>query len=63
MKMSYIKLKPIVISYRDYKNYNKDQFRADFVSLSSQCVDTRYELFETDFMNILEKHAPLKKSF
>ena len=63
MKMSYIKLKPIVISYRDYKNYNNDKFRVDLASLSSQCVDSCYELFETNFMNILEKHAPLKSKF
>ena len=64
LKMSYTKLKPKIISYRDYKNYNNDKFRADILTrFSSQYADLPYEIFENHFMNALDEHAPLKYKY
>ena len=61
LKMSYQKLKPIIISYRDYKNYNNQDFRDDLLEkVNSSYPNLSEDEFENIFLGILNLHAPLK---
>ena len=58
--------KTIMKSYRSFKNFSQDNFisdlnKVDFDSIvSDNNVDLAYSHFETVFINIANKHAPLK---
>ena len=60
LKTKFEKAKPKEITYRDYKKFDDEHFKRDLrTSLSNGCHD--YREFEEIFLNILQKHAPLKK--
>ncbi len=61
LKTKFVKLKPKLINYRCYKNFNEGRFRYDL----KMCVDicTSYEDFESLFLKILDKHAPKKTKY
>ena len=62
--MSYQKLKPIIISYRDYKLYNNDKFRKDLMEkFYSNYFNLSGDEFEKYFLCILNLHAPLKHKY
>ncbi len=65
LKAHYQKLKPKVITYRNYKYFNRDIFRQDLALSISQISNTQFDYsnFENIFMNILNKHAPLKQKY
>ena len=61
LKMSYQKLKPIIISYRDYKHYNNQDFRDDLLGkINSSYPNLSEDEFEIIFLGILNLHAPLR---
>ena len=62
MKMSYQKLKPKIIAYRNYNNFNNEHFRSDLINTLpvNYEQDLPYGLFEGMFMKVLNKHAPQK---
>ena len=58
MTTSFPKSAPKKIIYRNYKNFNSKSFKSD---LKKQLKYTKpYESFENVFLNILQRHAPLK---
>jgi hypothetical protein len=60
LNIKYTKPKPKIINYRDYRNFNLENFQQDlFTVFSSGCND--YETFEGMFLSTLNLHAPLKK--
>ena len=60
LNLKYVKPKPKIINYRDYRNFNLENFQRDLLSVfSSGCND--YETFEGMFLSTLNLHAPLKK--
>ena len=60
LNIKYVKPKPKIINYRDYRNFNLENFQGDLLSVfSSGCND--YETFERMFLSTLNLHAPLKK--
>ena len=60
MKSTFPKAKPKVIQYRDYKNFISQNFRMEIkVRLQNEVVAT-YSKFEEVFLEVLNKHAPLK---
>ena len=63
LKSTFAKTKPKEIIYRDYKKFNADFFKSDLkVALSNEGdVIHRYALFEKIFLQVLDKHAPLRK--
>ena len=65
LKSTFSKKKPKEIIYRDYKNFNADVFKSDLkVTLSNERdAMHHYALFEKVFLKVLDKHAPLRKSF
>ena len=61
LKIKFKKLPPKMISYRCYRNFNEDRFRYDLKMCIEVC--TSYEAFESLFMNVLNKHAPMKSKY
>ena len=59
-KMHFHKLPPKVISYRDFKNFEKDTFMN---SLQSALNNQNPDLFFNICLKVLNKHAPRKKKY
>ena len=59
----YKKLKPAVISYRSYKNFDEINFKEELSHfLYASDIDTmKYEELKSIFLKILDKHAPIKE--
>ena len=58
-KTTFHKNKPKEVTYRDYKNFNKDLFKNDLRKSFSDGCKT-YDKFEDVFLCTLNNHAPLK---
>ena len=64
MKTTCEKLEPKVIQYRNYKNINNDNFRHDLLAilrLDTVHSSIDFKTFQNIFLEVLEKHAPLKR--
>ena len=61
LKTTFPKAPPQVITYRDYKNFILDDFRKELRAKIRETPNLNYNLFETNFLDILERHAPTKK--
>ena len=60
LNIKYSKPKPKEVTYRNYKNFNLENFQRDLLTVfSSGCSE--YETFENMFLSTLNLHAPLKK--
>ena len=58
LKISFLKSAPKKILHRNYKTFNTNSFKSD---LKKQLKYTAsYESFENVFLNVLQRHAPLK---
>ena len=60
MKMSFKKHSPIERHYRDYKYFDRTKFKNNLNEKLSEGI-SNYESFETTFIEVLKKHAPLRK--
>ena len=60
--MSFKKHSPIVRHYRDYKYFDRTKFKNN---LNEKLIEVifNYESFETTFIEVLNKDAPLRKNF
>ena len=65
MRAFFPKQSPIIISYRDYKHYNENAFRNELLAVIyneySGKVDC--ETFQNVCVDVLSRHAPLKKKY
>ena len=63
LKPYYTKLKPSLISYRSYKNFDEISFKAELgQSLHGNSIENmKYDEFKDTFMNVLNKYAPMKE--
>ena len=60
-KMGFQKLKPQVITYRNYKNFNNDRFQAD---IKTGGFDTKdINSFKETILSVFSKYAPIKKKY
>jgi len=58
-KMTFEKAQPKQINYRSFKRFNKDLFLTD---IQNSLINTSsYASFENNFLNVLNKHAPIKQ--
>ena len=58
----YMKKKnPIIISYRNYKNYNEDNFRYDLIRELELSGNENVNDFKSTFMRVLDVHVPSKR--
>ena len=52
---------PTLIKYRDYRKFNNQNFSNDLEdNLSNMINEACYDIFESNFKDILNKHAPIK---
>jgi len=61
LKTSFKKSQARYISYRDYSKFNNNLFKDDLKIMLHSNTQSDYTVFETIFLKILNKHAPLKK--
>ena len=60
-KTTFVESKPKELSYRDYKHFNHEYFEKDLKYALSTFEKINYQEFEKTFIEILNKHAPMKK--
>ena len=62
LKHYFPKPKPKIVNYRDYQNFRNDEFRAELVNeiLKHDINNIEYQHFLNSFIEILNKHAPMK---
>ena len=53
---------PIERHYRDYKYFDRTQFKNNLNETLSEGI-CNYKSFETTFIEVLNKHVPLRKNF
>ena len=64
MKAFFPKQAPIIISYRDYKHYDMNNFRNELLQgLHNIHGSISYDIFENVCITILNRHAPLKNKY
>ena len=64
LKSYFSKQDPVTINYRDYKLFDKFTFQDELLNkFGSMFTNINYELFEHTFMNLLNKHAPMKTKY
>ena len=65
MRTFFLKQVPTIITYRDYKHFDKAIFRQEFLDIlcnvKSGTID--YDTFETVCIELLKRHAPLKEKY
>ena len=62
MKMLFKKHSPKERHCRDYKYFHQTKFKNNLNEKLSECI-SNYESFWTTFIEVLNKHAPLRKKF
>ena len=62
LKQYFPKSKPKIVNYRDYRNFRNDEFRAELDNeiLKHDISNMEYQHFLNIFIEILNKHAPMK---
>ena len=62
LKQYFPKPKPKIVNYRDYRNFRNDEFRAELDNeiLKHDINNIEYQHFLNIFIEILNKHAPMK---
>ena len=65
LNVHFIKLCPAKIKYRSYKNFNLNSFKSELkTSLEiSEETEMTHDSFKETFLNLLNKHAPMKEKF
>ena len=65
LKQCFPKLKPKVVNYRDYRNFRNNEFRAELDNemLKHDLGNMEYQHFLNIFIEILNKHAPMKQKY
>ena len=65
MNINFQKQIPKIISYRNYKKCNNEHFKIELLHElnNNDIYGMNYSEFENIFMNILNRHAPLRKKY
>ena len=66
LKSQIPRLKPKVIKYRNYKNFDPVKFIADVRRANFDALEDREDCYNdltNNFRNLVDKHAPLKTKF
>ena len=65
LKQYFPKRKPKIVSYRDYRNFQNDEFRAELDNeiLEHDINNIEYQHLLNIFIEILNKHAPRKTKY
>ena len=61
MKAKFTKASSKCVHYHNYKNFNEQDFKLELRGkLEVDVVDANYETFHNVYLNVLNKHAPIK---
>ena len=61
MKAKFTKPSPNYVHYRNHKNFNEQDFKLGLRGkLEVDVVDANYGTFHNVYLNVLNKHAPIK---
>ena len=52
--------KPKNVSYRNYKNFNNENFKQELKTKLNSITENSYSSFDQAFLQVMNKHAPLK---
>ena len=65
LKQYFPKPKPKIVSYRNYRNFRNDEFRVELNNeiLKHDINNIEYQYFLNVFIEILNKHAPMKTKY
>ena len=63
MKVFYNKQKPKIIQYRKYKDFSNEAFMHELESALARFSQISFGTFKTTVGNIIQKHAPIKKTY
>ena len=63
LKIHYKKQNPLVVKYRDYKNFSNGSFRTELLSAMERYSNISFPDFQSKFLYLLGKHAPVKKRY
>ena len=65
MKSKFKKKEPLTINYRSYKNFNDTLFKCQLNATLNDTtdIDVTYDHFKNTFIQLLDRHAPIKKKF
>ena len=63
LKSTFAKAEPREITYRNYRNFDQEKFKEQLKRILYEKNINEYRDFENIFLEILEKHAPIKKKF
>ena len=65
LKTRFKKKLPKIVSYRDYKNFWNDNFieELEYIISAYELSEIDLEIFEDVFMNIFNKHGPIKLKY
>ena len=64
MRSYFPKQAPVLVTYRDFKNYDNLAFRAELhYKLVNSGSIAEYEVFQSIFMDTFNKHAPMKEKY
>ena len=65
LKQYFPKLKPKIVSYRNYRNFRSDEFRVELNNeiLKHDINNIEYQYLLNAFIEILNKHAPMKTKY
>ena len=61
--MHYKKQKPLVVTYRNYKNFSNETFRTELLSAMERYSNISFADFHSEFLYLLGKHALVKKRY
>ena len=61
LKTTFVKTKSKELFYRDYKHFNHEYFEKDLTGALSTFEKFSYQELNKTFIEILNKHAPVKK--
>ena len=59
LKIRYKKQRPLVVTYRDYKNFSNETFRTELLSAVARYSNISFADFHSKFLYLLGKHAPV----
>ena len=62
LKTTFKKIRPKKVTYRDYKKFNREVFEEELQMKLDSNIH-KYSSFETIFLEVLNKHAPIKNKF
>ena len=61
LKSNFPEVRPKQIACRKFKNFDLNDFKTE-IRIKVQSID-KYKTFENEFLEVLNKHASLKKTF